>query len=312
MTAADSVTTLRSRPQPAAGRARRFIPAACALIASGSLLTGTASAEPAAADVEVAPTKTECAEAFEQSQRLRNSSHYLEASKEALRCGNASCGAVLSGECTKIYDELQAATPSVVFGAQDEQGKEIGGVTVQIDGDSAPVALDGKPVALDPGSHDFTFAADGFEPAHQSAVIRTGERFRGVTGVLKRVRTSDSAEDTPGPRVKAREHAGPPLTSYVLGGVAVVGFAGFAIFRISGAHDYDALSQSCKPNCGPDAVDPVRRKYLFSNIALAVGGAATVGALSIYFLSQPSAPKTTALQVLHTGDGIAARVTTSF
>jgi len=310
MTVTDFVTTLRM--SPAAGRARRFIPVACAWITSASLITGTASAEPASGEAEAAPSKTECAESFEQSQRLRNSSRYLEASKEASRCGNASCGAVLSGECTKIYDELQAATPSVVFGAQDEQGKELGGVTVQIDGEPTPVALDGKPVALDPGSHEFTFAADGFEPAHQSAVIRTGERFRAVTGVLSRVKTSDQSEETAGRRVTAREHAGPPLASYVLGGVAIVGFGGFAFFRLSGAHDYDALSKSCKPNCAPDAVDPVRRKYLFSNIALAVGGAATVGALSIYFLSQPSAPKTTALQVLHTGDGIAARVTTSF
>jgi hypothetical protein len=143
-------------------------------------------------------------------------------------------------------------------------------------------------------------------------VIRTGERFRAVTGVLKKPRASAPSDETPASRTLAHEPAGPPLATYVLGGVAVVGFAGFAIFRITGAHDYDTLAHDCKPNCAPDAVDPVRRKYLLSNIGLAVGGAAAVGALSIYLMGGHSTPKTTALQLLHTGDGVAARVTTRF
>lgn len=283
-----------------------------ALLASWSCLTGTARAEEAAATAEPpTPSKAQCAASFEQSQRLRNSSSYVEASKEALICTNEACGGVLAAECGKLYEELQAATPSVVFGARDEQGNELTGVRVQIDAGETPLALDGKPVALDPGPHDFLFLADGSPPTHQTTVVRTGEQLRSVIGVLKK--QPPLAKDAPpaanGPATQSKT---PPLSSYVAGGVALAGFAGFVAFRISGAHDYDALAKSCKPNCTPDEVDGARRKYLFSNVGLAVGGAATIAAVTFYLAARPNRGNATALQVWHTGDGVAARLTTRF
>jgi hypothetical protein len=277
-------------------------------------LAPLASTSPARADGEEAPTatvdKAECALTFERAQRLRNASSYLAASAEALRCANPACGVLLSEECGKIYSELQSAIPSVVFAARDEAGRELANVTVRIDQDPNLLPLDGKPVAMDPGKHEFAFSAAGFEPATQAAVIRAAERYRAVQITLRRL-----AEPKPA-QPRSVEHAGStsgvPLASYVLGGVAVVGFAGFAAFRLSGASDFDDLSRECKPTCEADQVDDVRSKYLFSHVSLAIGGAAALAAVTIYLTAPHASTTTTALQIKQSRAGVAAHLTTRF
>jgi hypothetical protein len=254
--------------------------------------------------------KAECALAFERAQRLRNASSYLSATAEALTCANPSCGALLSEECGKIYSDLQTATPTVVFAAHDESGKELANVTVRIDRNPTPVPIDGKPVAVDPGAHEFVFSAPGFEPFTQGAVIRAAERYRAVTATLHRVGRPQLTER---PRVEQVTSApAVPLASYVLGGVAVVGIGGFAAFRVSAANDFDTLSKECKPTCDEDQVDDVRSKYLLSHVFLAVGGTAALAAVTIY-LTAPRAPAaTTALQLKQSRAGLTAQLTTRF
>jgi hypothetical protein len=278
-------------------------------------LAGSAKAEqPAAGSARTADvSKLECAEAFEQAQRLRNGFRYIDAGAEALKCANPACGPLLSEECGKIYGELQAVMPSIVFVARDESGNDLMNATVHVDGKDSPISVDGTPMPLDPGSHEFRFTAEGFEPLVQSAVIRTGERLRPLIGVLKKATTLPAAQ-LPEPRTRIDDQPNPeiPLATYVLGGIGLVGFAGFVGFRVAGANEFDSLSRECKPNCSQESVDGVKQKYLFSNIALAVGAAASVAALSVYLFSPGSGQGTTALQITHSGDGAGARVTSSF
>jgi hypothetical protein len=264
-------------------------------------------------------SKADCAQAFEEAQRLRNASRYLDASREVLQCADSSCGAVLSEECGKIYSELQDVTPSIVFAARDAAGGEVASAGAEIDDDAVPRALDGKPVLIDPGKHTFRFHADGFAPQSQSLVIRAGEKLRPITVVLHPVSILASAPPpsvptsvAPSPRDAPR--ASVPWGVYVLGGVAAVGFGGFVGLRWSGSRDFDELARTCKPDCSSSAVDAVRQKYLLSTISLAMGGAAAVGAVTWYIAAKPTmaANNSARLQVWSSADGVSARLTTPF
>ncbi|HVY25782.1 MAG TPA: hypothetical protein VHB79_04495 [Polyangiaceae bacterium] len=268
-----------------------------------------------ASAAETSPSRAECARAFEDAQRLRNVARYIDATREVLTCTRPSCGSAISEECAKIYSELEVATPSVVFGARDRSGKELASATAQIDDNGVELALDGKPVALDPGSHQFSFRADGFAPQTQSVVIRAGERFRAISVVLEPAAGSAPSPGESRSLVSSERppQAAVPTGVYVLGGVALVGVAGFAGFRWWGSNEFDDLSSSCKPDCSSSSVDAVRQKYLFSNISLAVGGAAAVAAVTWYIIAPGSTPTSAArLQILPSADGASARFSASF
>lgn len=286
------------------------------LVLASALLPRLALAQQQSVASDSAPSKAVCVQAFEQAQRLRNASRYLEANREVLTCTNPGCGALLSEECTKIYNELQVATPSVVFAARDATGHEITGAGVQVDASESALSLDGKPVVVDPGTHEFKFLARGFEPQVQSVVIRAGERFRPITGVLEpigRGTARPAASSPPATAAHVAPRARVPVGVYLLGGVAVIGAGGFVGFRLWGSHDFDELSDRCKPNCPSSSVDSVRQKYLISTVSLAVGAAAAVGAVTWYVFAQPSAPERSArIQVWSTGDGVSARFSAQF
>lgn len=289
-----------------------------------SLLTGLTSllvASFAAAQepvVEGTPpiSRVECARAFEDSQRLRNAARYLEATREVLLCTNPACGIAVSEECLKIYGELQAATPSVVFGARNGAGHELGDARVLIDDGTEPVRIDGKPVAIDPGKHTFSFSADGFAPQVQSVVVLAGERFRAITATLAPV-AAVVPESGAQPSLATTQRSdtgapGPPLGSYVLGGVAVLSVGAGVALRVWGASEFDDLSRDCKPECSQGSVDTVERKYLLSNVALAVGGAAAIAGVVVYFVSARSSQPSASFLVVPSGSGVSARLTATF
>ena len=279
------------------------------------LLPRLAFAQPSTAP-NVGLSKADCAQAFEAAQRQRNASRYLEASREALKCANPSCGVVLSEECGKIYSELQDVTPSVVFAARDAAGGEIASASAEIDDDASALALDGKAIPIDPGNHTFRFHADGFAPQSQALVIRAGEKLRPITVVLQPISTHASASPTPAaaaPLPRDTPRASVPRGVYVLGGVAAVGVGGFVGFRWAGSRGFDELARTCKPDCSSSSVDGVRQKYLLSTISLAVGGVAAAAAVTWYIAAKPSSAANSArLQVWSSADGVSARLTTPF
>lgn len=284
---------------------------ACAVL----LATPAASAERAVA----APNsgnefKLACSRSFEQSQRLRNSSQYLAAIDEVVKCADPKCGSALFDECTKIYDQLQTATPSVVFAARDDLGKELTSVVVTIDGRPSQDQLDGKPVRVDPGNHQFAFSSDGYEGTEQAILIRAGEQFRAINAVLPRSEGSRTAEPPPSqaPAGDALVHRRVPLASYVLGAVSGVGLGAFVGFRLAGSSRYDDLERECKPNCAPSTVDSVRQKYVISDVALGIGAAAAIAAVTVYLVSPRERRPVAALQVLPNEHGMSAALAARF
>jgi len=313
----ESLRILRQPGRPYIGSSgvRRFflvaIGAACAWLPAVA-----AAASDAPEDGHTPLNKAQCETAFENAQRSRNSFQYLEATSEALRCANPECGAVLSDECGKLYSETSAATPSVVLGARTSDGSELGTVSIDVDGGARSVPLDGRPLLLDPGNHEFTFSADGFEPTKQAVVILAGERMRSIVGALKREGgpAPSTTAEAPAKKAAPAETRHPvPLASYVLGGVGIAGFAGFVGLRVSGAHDYDTLQRECKPTCSQSEVASARQKYVLSYVGLAVGGVASIAAVTVY-LASPSTPvpEAAALQIRQQANGMTAHLTVPF
>src|SRR5204863_2064026 len=103
--------------RPTWARACSTLVLACAPLVLPSGANATDADQPPATHAAAIQFKIACSKSFEESQRLRNNSEYIAASDEVLKCANPSCGQALFDECTKIYGELQAATPSVVFAA---------------------------------------------------------------------------------------------------------------------------------------------------------------------------------------------------
>lgn len=259
-------------------------------------------------------SKIECAASFEQSQRLRQAFKYVEATVEALRCADPGCGAALSEECGKLYNELQAATPSVVFAARSEDGAELTFASISVDGRAEALSIDGAPVLLNPGSHEFTFVAKGFQTFRQSTVVRAGERFRPIVGVLRRQSPApfSSPSANTAPATSAAPRARPTLATYLLGGVGVAGLAGFAGLRIAGASEYDDLARSCKPTCSEEQIDTARRLYTLSYVSLAVGTATSIAAVTLYLTSERESAPHTAVQLRQMPGGMGAHLTGSF
>lgn len=256
-----------------------------------------------------------CVSAFERGQQQRNNAHFVESRASLLQCARPECGDVLLRECTRMYSEVEAALPSVVFSARDEaRGADRRDVSVSIDGKLVLDSLDGKAMPLDPGQYRLTFAAPGVEPITRDIVLRTGEKYRQISVVFPAPEVAVQPVPVAPPAPVVEKSRGVPLMSYVLGGIGVVGLAGFGTLRLMGSSDYDTLRKSgCAPTCDESEVSSIRTKYVLSNIALGVGAAAVAGAVVVYAIQpEESEAPNLAVMVGPGSGGTTLRVRTEF
>jgi hypothetical protein len=140
-----------------------------------TVVLGFACSRAAAAD----DVPRECARVAEQAQQLRSRAHFLEAREQLLLCVRDECPKVIVQDCTRWQVEVEAALPSLVFGARDERGNDISDVHVSIDGRRRLDQLDGTATPIDPGMHSLKFERPGgATPIEVEALIREGEKRR--------------------------------------------------------------------------------------------------------------------------------------
>ncbi|MGC4089093.1 MAG: hypothetical protein QM756_14660 [Polyangiaceae bacterium] len=160
------------------------------LLASSTLTTGLAAAQEAKPEDDVQL----CATAFEQAQRFRNETKYIAANQEVLKCANPKCGDALFQECTKMYSELQAAMPTVVFGAREgSKNDELFDVAVSVDGQPVVDQLDGKAIPIDPGNHMFKFTSPKFPPVRAPGGDSRGREVSPTERDVRRCGTGSDA-----------------------------------------------------------------------------------------------------------------------
>jgi hypothetical protein len=284
-----------------------------ALSAACALVSGRASA---------APDVPACVAAFEEAQALNNAGKYLEAAERGRVCTDASCGEVVTPVCTKLYEAIMNATPTLVPAARDADQNDLADVRLFVDGKLVREKLDGSPLSLDPGTHVFRFEARGLPAVERSQIVRPGEKLRvvSVTLVDPRKPPPPAPASSHGPVEPAPTAPKPPsvfvsrsaaAATGVLAGVGALALAGFGLLRWSGMTDFNNLVTTCKPDCTANSVDSVREKLIISDVALGVGVAAAGTALGLLG-ARFAAGSSTEIRVVPQSTGGAAQLAIRF
>lgn len=245
-----------------------------------------------------APTKKECAAAYEQTQALRADGKLTSAHEQAVVCAADACPAVVRGDCARWLQEIEASQPTAVFQVIDPQGQETAAVRLHVDGQLVRERLDGKAVPIDPGERVLRFEIEGAEPVEQRTVIREGEKLRTITVKFPAAGgAAGPGPDVAPPAEEADEGeskgGGAPALAWVLGGVGVVGIGVGATFGVLGLGQKSDLEEQCAPRCTDDEVASVRTKLILADVGVGVGAASLVVATVLFLTARgDDEPKT--------------------
>ena len=153
----------------------------------------------------------ECSDAEHRADILQRGGKLREARAEFESCSESTCAGPVREECVKRVAAVEELMPTVVLGAKDADGNDLGGVQVTVDGISMSNAADGMPHEIDPGEHRLVFEAQGFAPLEKIWVIMEGEKGRRERVVLlSRASRRIDVE----PSVKAATSQAPSLATH--------------------------------------------------------------------------------------------------
>ncbi|HSY23664.1 MAG TPA: hypothetical protein VK841_16165 [Polyangiaceae bacterium] len=257
-------------------------------------------AQPARADGAPVITNETCIDANAKAQELRREGKIAASRAQLNLCANRQCPGLVRDDCTRRLDELDRAQPTIVFSVKDASGADVSAVTVSVDGRKLADKLDGAPIAVDPGSHSFTFEPQGHAPITRQFVIHEGERGRLETSAIGT--QNGGVSDGHGPAVRGAGLAGTAafdttptdhgsqsgqtqrIWGWSLGGVGVAGLAvGAAMGLLANSAWNDAKNgcnpMSCLPQNRPSAESDRSNALTFStvsDVSLAAGGALVV------------------------------------
>jgi hypothetical protein len=238
-----------------------------------------------------------CIAASEQSLTLRQSGHLHEALKQLAECAATACPDEVKVECARRIEAIGAVMPTLVLGATDGSGNDLSAVEVTMDGAPLVAALDGRPIAVDPGAHSFRFAMAGQPPVEKTLVVREGEKDRRETVVLgpppAMPAVAPAAPSSSSAPALAPLAPRPPWsTQHVLavaaGSAGVVGLAVgtvFAVYASSAQHDE-------KSNCpaagctrfaqSAEDYDTAKKDATGATIAYVAGGVLVASAIVLW------------------------------
>lgn len=270
------------------------------LVALGPLAALTLIAPRARAD-SVAQA---CAAESEHGQEIRNEGKLRAARTHFLKCASTSCPAVIHQDCTAWLSELEQRIPTVVFSVRTADGEDVSDVRVSVGGELLVGRLDGRAVQVDPGEYVFRFERSNGDEVSQRVMVREGERGRPIAVVLPR-RVEEVRE--PGPQ----KSNGPPLATWIFGGLSLGGFAAFTYLWFSAVGDAKDLKSTCEPRCVESDLDGPRRKALFADVALGVGIASALAAAGFYVF-RPTASRAATTSIVPMSHGAALTASGSF
>jgi len=133
------------------------------------------------------PTKHDCVSANENAQDLRHAGRLREARAQFSLCAAANCPRAVQDDCAARLAELEKAMPHVVLRVLRADRHPVTSASVLLDGVPLTDALDGTPIAVDPGAHRLQIFADGQRPFDETVVIDEGDSARRVEAVLEPV-----------------------------------------------------------------------------------------------------------------------------
>jgi hypothetical protein len=235
--------------------------------------------QPASASME------SCTQAHAAGQRAENAGHLKEALASFQECASDSeCPLPIRNECTSLYTKVEGRLPTVVFSVVDHLGNDVTDVRVLSGDATIASSLDGRPLSVDPGKHDFRFELPNGETLTKSVVVRQGEKDRIVNLTLPRQEfaAAESGAASTEPSASAPDasdkHFKMPLGSWIAYGVGAAALVSWGTFGLVGrAKEQDLVD--CSPNCTAsrrDDYDTMKRDYLIADISLGVAAAGIV------------------------------------
>jgi hypothetical protein len=233
-----------------------------------------------------------CRMAHERGQELRLAAKLQEASRSFEACSAQSCPAILRTECSRLFAEVEAIQPSVVFRALRGEAEDLVDVSVAVDDRVLVNRLDGRAVPIDPGQRVFRFTTRDAAVVEKRLLIIEGEKARPIQVVFPPARPQAPA-GAAGNLTPSDSHARIPVGTYVLGGLSVVALGSFVYFGATGKQREHELSDSCAPTCPQQDIDSVHTRYIVADTSLAVSilaGAAAVWLLLSQDHAPPAAP----------------------
>jgi len=256
-------------------RTRNSMSAVLALLAS---LAGHALAQ--GESVPTNPAVQECAQAYEQSQEQRRAGELFSARLEFERCRKADCPEFIRRDCSRWSKELEAEQPTVVFSAQ-RGAHPLTDVRVSVGDRVLAEHMNAGAVELDPGEYDFRFETAEGESSALHAQIRAGDKDRLLQMEFAPLARA-YAEPKPAtggtkPRraLPARQTTAsapdPGALPWVLLAVGVASLGTGAGLSVWGHNGELQLRDSCSPHCTDAELEPVRTKYLLSDVSFGVG-----------------------------------------
>jgi hypothetical protein len=245
------------------------------LVACVDALAGLASA----ADT---PSKAQCVEAYDASQRSRRSGKLRETRDLLLVCSNLACPEVVKPQCTQWLGEVEASLPTIVLEAHDGDGNALADVRVSIDGGPIAERLTGRALEVDPGDHTVRFEVDG-KVVEVQAIATEGVKLQKVSATI--------GQPTPHfpPPGGERVRAAPSPLVWVLGAVGLAALGVGIALDVSGKIEEGDLKSTCAPMCTTDQVSEMRTRVLVGDITL-VAGIVTLGVAGVLWLARGYAP----------------------
>jgi hypothetical protein len=176
---------------------------------------------------------------------------------------------------------LESRLPHLVIIAVDP----VPGLTVTRDGVTLGLASLGSPLPVDPGAHQISAKAPGYEPFSAQVEVETGKKLEVKIPALTALPPEPDAPVTPGLPVeppKDRADGSVRVAGFVVGGVGVAAVAVGAVFGVLSGNQADIAEENCgeeKKCTTPEGIDAVSKgtNYAWvSNIGFGVGAVGVI------------------------------------
>lgn len=231
-----------------------------------------------------------CTQAHATGQREENAGHLKDALLSFRACASdAQCPLPIRNECTNLYTTVEGRLPTLVFSVVDEGGNDVNDVRVSSADALIVSGLDGRPIAVNPGLHEFRFELPGGQTLTKSVVVRQGEKDRIVALKLPRSDFGAAPVSAGGEAAAESSQSGRrytvPLASWVAFGVGGAALVSWGTFALLGRNQEKELVD-CSPSCQPerrDDYDAMKRNYLIADVSLGVAAAAAIAGTVMVF-----------------------------